>query len=60
MLITYQDSPGAPENANIRERPYDVEETADEDVAVGNVGSTGVNYYVYPVKYGPTLLQDIV
>jgi hypothetical protein len=56
MLITYQDSPGAPEDANIRECPYDVEKKADEDIAIENTGLTGVNYHVYPVKYGPAFV----
>lgn len=62
ILITYQDSPGAPENENIRERPYDVEETASKDITVGDVGLTVTNYYVYIVKDTPACckIMDLV
>jgi hypothetical protein len=57
MVITHQDSPGAPENKDIRKGPYGVVEAADKDVAVGDVGSKVMSYYVCPVKDKPTCYE---
>ena len=50
MFEAYQDSPSSPKNEDIGERPDDIEETADQDIAVFNADSMVTNYYVYPVE----------
>ena len=49
-MVAYQDSPSSPKNEDIGEYSDDIEETAEQDIAVFNGGLMVMNYHVYPVK----------
>lgn len=57
ILITYQDSPDAPKNEEIREYPKAIVEGADKDIAVGNADLKGTNEHVYIVKDRPACYE---
>ncbi|KAI9786205.1 MAG: hypothetical protein M1839_007615 [Geoglossum umbratile] len=55
ILITGQDSPGAPKNEDVREHPKDIVEIARKDIAIGNDDLVVTDTRVYPVKDKPTV-----